>query len=111
MAGNMIVQIVASESTPEKEAEYDDWYTNRHVPMLFEFKGMKAAGRYKMMGEAEGASKYLTFYEFESEEAQKAFMESPELKAAIEDFENTKDKVAVEIKWAAGYKLIRSWER
>jgi uncharacterized protein (TIGR02118 family) len=111
MASNLIIQIVASESTPEKEKEYDDWYTNKHVPMLFEYKGMKAASRYRLKGDAEGAARYLTFYEFESEEAQKAFMDSPAFNAAIEDFEKTKDKVEIQIKWAAGYELIRAWER
>lgn len=111
MSSNRIIQIVASESTPEKEAEYDAWYTDVHIPMLFGYKGMKQVSRYRLMGESEGAAKFLTFYEFESKEAMDGFPKSPDFAAAIEDFENKKEEVDFKLKWAAAYELTKTLER
>jgi hypothetical protein len=41
MSGNVIIQIVASQSTPEKEAEFNRWYSDVHVPMFFGYEGLK----------------------------------------------------------------------
>ena len=87
MPRNEIIQIVASESTPEKEAEFDSWYTDIHLPMLFGFSGVKRAGRYRLIGEDGEHAKFLAIYEFESEEDMAAFPKSAEFAAAIEDFE------------------------
>ena len=76
MPNNYLIQIVASESTPEKEAEFDKWYTNVHVPMLFEFEGINQASRYRRKGDNEQCPKYLAIYEFESE--LYAFLFNPE---------------------------------
>ena len=111
MPDNLIIQIVASESTPEKEAEYNRWYTEVHVPMLFEYKGLKKAARYRLMGDSEEHARFLAIYEFENEEAQSAFPASPEFAAAIQDFENMKVEIDFKMKWAASYRLIKSWER
>ena len=111
MPENLIIQIVASESTPEKEEEYNKWYTDVHVPMLFEYKGLKKAARYRLIDENKECARFLAIYEFESDEAQAAFPSSPEFAAAIEDFENMKEKTDFQMRWAASYQLIKSWER
>jgi len=111
MANNQIVHIVASESTLEKEAEYDAWYTDVHIPMLFGYEGMKQVSRYRLVGESEGAAKFLTIYEFESKEAMDNMSKSPDFKAAIEDFENMKDGIDFQMKWTATYELTKSLER
>ena len=66
---NRIIQIVASQSTPDKEDEFNRWYNEVHLPMLFGFKGVKQASRYKYIGLPGDSPKYLAIYEFESEEA------------------------------------------
>lgn len=111
MPGNVIIQIVASQSTPEKEAEFDRWYTEVHVPMLFGFKGVKHASRYRRLGDDAKSAKYLAIYEFESAEALAAFPKSPEFAAAIKDFEDKKEAVGFNMQWAASYELVKSWER
>lgn len=111
MADNRMIQIVASESTPEKEAEYDAWYTDIHIPMLFGYKGMKKVSRYRLVDENEEVSRFLTIYEFESKEAMDDFSKSPDFKAAIEDYEDKKDKVHFELRWAAAYECTKSMER
>jgi uncharacterized protein (TIGR02118 family) len=111
MANNLIIQIVASESTPEKEAKFNKWYTEVHVPMLFGFKGLKQASRYRRISDDKQSARYLAIYEFESKEALETFPKSPAFAAAIKDYENKKEEVGFSMKWAASYELIKSWER
>jgi uncharacterized protein (TIGR02118 family) len=111
MPSNKLIQIVAAESTPEKDAAFEKWYREKHVPMLFEFKGVKHASRYKLKGDNQQCSKYLTIYEFESEADLAAFPKSPAFLAAVADFENMKEEVGFTMKWAGVYELIKSWER
>ena len=59
MPNCFLIQIVASESTPDKEAEFNRWYTDVHVPMLFEFEGVKQVSRYMRKGDNEQCPKYL----------------------------------------------------
>lgn len=111
MPNNTIIQIVASESTPEKEEGFNKWYTDVHLPMLFEYKGLKQASRYQRMGDDEQGAKHLAIYEFETKEAMAAFSDSPEFAKAIADFEDNKEAVGFTMKWVASYELIRSYER
>jgi len=111
MAGNALIQIVASQSTPEKEAEFNRWYSEVHVPMFFGYKGLKRASRYKRIGNDDNSAKYLAIYEFESKEALDGFAKSPEFGAAVEDFEKRKEAVAFTMRWAASYELITSLQR
>ncbi|MFA5308541.1 MAG: hypothetical protein WC370_03525 [Dehalococcoidales bacterium] len=111
MPGNKLMQIVAAQSTPEKDAAFDKWYTEKHVPMLFGFAGVKQASRYRLKDGGDSCSRYLTIYEFESEKALADFPKSPAFAAAVADYENVKEEVGFTMKWAGVYELIRSWER
>ncbi|MBN2240458.1 MAG: hypothetical protein JW712_11855 [Dehalococcoidales bacterium] len=111
MAGNRIIQIVASQSTPAKEEAYNKWYTEVHVPMLFGYEGVKKASRYRLIGESPDQAKFLAVYEFETAEDMAGFPESPAFAAAVDDFENRKDELAFDMKWAASYELISTVER
>jgi hypothetical protein len=109
--GQKYILIVASESAPEKEKEYNDWYTDKHIPDMFACKFMKKATRYKVAGEIPGAAKYLTIYEFNSKEDYEEFNKSPELDGAKKDFDETSGKVGFVMKWVGAYDLIKTWER
>ena len=111
MPNNKVIQIVASESTPEKEAEFNKWYTEIHVPMLIGYEGVKQASRYQRIGDDEQSAKFLAIYEFESKEAMEAFPGSDAFASAVEDFENNKEALGFKMKWAASYELIRSYEK
>ena len=111
MANNKIIQIVASQSTPEKEAEFNRWYTEVHVPMLFGFKGVKQASRYQRLGDDGKSAKFLAIYEFETKEAMSEFPKSAAFAAAIKDFEDKKEAVGFTMQWASSYELIKSWQR
>ena len=111
MASYKIIQIVASQSTPDREEEFNRWYTDVHVPMFFGFDGLKQAARYRCIGDPGNNAKYLAVYEFEDEEALAAFPKSEAFSDAVKDFEGRKEAVGFEMKWAASYELIKSWSR
>ena len=111
MPSNNIIQIVASESTPEKEAEFNKWYTEVHVPMLFAYEGVKQASRYQRIADYGQGAKFLAIYEFEDKEAMDAFPESDAFADAIQDFENNKEALGFTMKWAASYELMKSYEK
>jgi hypothetical protein len=111
MAGYRIIQIVASQSTPEKEEEYNRWYTGVHLPMLFGYEGVKRASRYCLLGGNGEHAKYLAIYEFEDAESMAGFSESPEFADAIRDFEAMKETVGFDMKWAESYELVTTLSR
>ena len=111
MAGHRIIQIVASQSTPEKEAAYNTWYSEVHVPMLFGFEGVKRASRYRLIGDDPDQAKYLAIYEFETAEDLGAFPKSPAFTDAVKDFENRRDELGFDMKWGASYELVSTIER
>lgn len=111
MPSHKLIQIVAAESTPEKDAAFEKWYREVHVPILFGYKGVKQISRYRLKGDDKQCSRYLTVYEFDNEEELKAFPESPAFKAAIDDFEKNKDAVGFTQRWVGVYELIKSWEK
>jgi hypothetical protein len=105
------ILIVANEPSPGGEGEYNRWYNEEHVPMMFEFKGMQKASRYHLMGDNKQCSRYLAVYEFDSKEEMAEFPKSAEFAAAVKDFDiKWKDGGFVH-KWGASYELIQSWEK
>jgi hypothetical protein len=55
--------------SPEKEAEYNAWYDEDHIPALLSVEGARSATRYRAV---EGAPKYLTVYELDNPEIVKS---------------------------------------
>ncbi len=111
MSGHKLIQIVAAESTPEKDAKFEKWYRETHVPTLFAYPGLKQASRYRLKGENPQCSKYLTIYEFDTEEELAGFAKSQAFANAITDFETNKDEVGFISKWFGVYELIKTWEK
>ncbi len=109
--GHRVILIVANEPSAEREAEYNEWYSEKHIPMMFRFHGMKKASRYRLAGESKGASKYLIVYEFNSKEDLEEFPRSAEFAAAVKDFDEKWKDGGFENKWNASYELIKSWEK
>ncbi len=109
--GQRILLIVANEPGAGREDEYNDWYNGKHVPMMFRFKGMKKASRYRLVGDNKECSKYLAVYEFDSREELEAFPRSPEYEEAVRDFDGKWKDGGFERKWGASYELIKSWEK
>ena len=115
--GDSHLFIVATECNPEKATEYNRWYSDIHLPMLFEFKGITRASRYnlyKPSSDDKGKSvKYLAIYEFDNKEDLAAFLQSPEIAAARPDWDEkySSDVFGINLKWSALYEPVKSLER
>ncbi|NLE09105.1 MAG: hypothetical protein GX631_07630 [Dehalococcoidales bacterium] len=54
---------------PAREDEYNDWYSNTHIPDMIEVPGMIRATRWEAAEEKEnGIRKFLSLYEFETDD-------------------------------------------
>lgn len=111
MAKARILNIVATECSPENDAKFNKWYNEVHIPMLMKYKGIKRVTRYKTI-EARGAKpRYLAIYEFDTKEDLNDSMASPEFKAALEEMQETQKNCKFEIKSATACEPIKTWER
>ena len=112
MPAHKIMQIVASESTPEKEKDFNKWYSDIHLPMLFGYEGVKHASRYRLIGDDDkNNAKFLAVYEFDSMKDMEAFPESKAFKNAIDDFEENHESLGFKMRWVAAYELVSELER
>jgi hypothetical protein len=68
-----ILEVRTNCSDPEKEAEYNDWYNNIHLPDVLETPGFVRATRYENTNPAEGEAKFVAIYEIETDDID-AFM-------------------------------------
>ncbi len=85
MAGKPIAWLVATECPPERDAEFNEWYNNTHVPMVLKAPGVIGATRYKALTPTTAQPTSLAIYEVENEAALKRIQESPEMAAAKAD--------------------------
>ncbi len=53
---------------PKREKEFNEWYSNVHIPDIAKAGGVIQANRFQLAGPAEGKSKYMTLYEIEYED-------------------------------------------
>ena len=52
----------------EREAEFNEWYDNIHLPDVLETEGFLSARRFEIQQPKEGKGKFLAFYEIESDD-------------------------------------------
>ena len=110
MAKMRILNIVGTDC-PKSEAKFNKWYNEVHIPLLFKYRGLKKVTRYQLMPDNKAQAKYLAIYEYDDKALMDAFPKSPEFKAAIEEMNATWKDNMFEIKWAANYEPIQTWER
>jgi hypothetical protein len=63
-----ILEVRTNCNDPEKEAEYNDWYNNTHLPDVLETPGVVRATRYENIDPAEGEAKFVAIYEIETDD-------------------------------------------
>jgi hypothetical protein len=68
-----ILEVRTNCSDPGREAEYNDWYNNVHLPDVLETPGVVRATRYENTDPAEGEAKFVAIYEIETDDID-AFM-------------------------------------
>ncbi len=111
MAVKPVIHMVATQCLPEHEREFNKWYDEVHVPLLFKFKGMTNVARYKLVNGPGESPKYLAVYEFKDQKAFDDFGKSPEMTAAIAEMNETWKGRAFEIKWRLQYEVLKTWKR
>jgi antibiotic biosynthesis monooxygenase (ABM) superfamily enzyme len=111
MAKIRIINIVASEIAPEKDARFNKWYSEVHIPMLMKFKGIKKVTRYKIIEEKATKPKYLAVYEYDTKNDLDALPKSAEFQAAIAEMQETWKGEMFDIKWVVSGEPIKTWEQ
>lgn len=64
--GIMVVQ--SNPATPERDAEYNDWYSSTHLPELLQIPGFVAGRRYRVPDGAPATHRYLAIYDIDADE-------------------------------------------
>jgi hypothetical protein len=80
-----IMFVQSKPSSPDRDAEYNDWYTNTHLPDVLEIPGITAARRFKasdVAPPADGAPDYCAVYELDVDDLSAVM---PELAARFSD--------------------------
>jgi len=121
MEANAYILVSASQSVPDLDEKYRRWHEEEYVPCLIQDTNLLAATHYEIirglgdpthpgLAEPEGGyGKYLTIYEFESEESCRSFESGAEMNKALEKAKKTWQNGEVIIKFQAQYRLRGSW--
>jgi antibiotic biosynthesis monooxygenase (ABM) superfamily enzyme len=111
MDNTRIINIVATECSPEKDAAFNSWYNDIHIPMLLKYKGIKKVTRYKMIEDNAQKLKYVAIYEYESMNELTNLSRSQEFRDAIAEMQQSMLKMGFEIKSTFSYVPLKTWER
>ncbi|HJZ31510.1 MAG TPA: DUF4286 family protein [Hyphomicrobiaceae bacterium] len=78
--------MVRASISKDKEAAFNRWYNEEHVPDVLKFNGAVSGRRYKkILGEDK--FEYLALYEFASEAVFRHFLESDHLKTLVKEYD------------------------
>ena len=113
MDKKIVIHMVGSDcGKPEKEKEFNEWYNNRHVPMMLKSPYVKRAARYERIGDNKEFPEYLAIYEMESDEALDMFLKSPYRQNELLQDSGAKAKAGDFVRrWLVDYKQIATWEK
>lgn len=76
------VQIATLNIAPERKEEIIRWYDTHHIAQILTFPGALSARRYEAI---EGEPRYMTLYEYQSEDALEAFSASDLVRQLVEE--------------------------
>lgn len=106
-----VIMIAGTRCPPEAEKDYNEWVNEKHIPEILETPGAMGASRYKLMPDETGdPPKYVIIWQWESEEALKAYDASPHRVALVQDFKDRFGDRGVKIEWRARYSLLRDFK-
>lgn len=122
MVAKSFIQVMASESLPELDEQYNKWCEEVQIPGLLKSASLLAARRYQIirglsdpahpgLAEPEGGyGKYLTIFEFSNEDGFEAFNNSTEKEEVLTDTVKTWKRGEIAVKFEALYRLRGTWE-
>jgi hypothetical protein len=62
-----VMIVFSNPSDPAREDEYNDWYTNTHIPELLALPGFVGARRFRVTGDGE-PERYAAIYDLEADD-------------------------------------------
>ena len=71
--------VVKATIPPDKDAAFNRWYNEEHVPQVLQFPGLVSARRYKAI-EGEDTFQYMAVYEVQDEPTLRRFLQSDHMK-------------------------------
>ena len=78
--------VVRATIAKDKEAAFNKWYNEEHLPQLLQYNGAVSARRYrKILGDDK--FQYMAVYEFASEEIFRQFRQSDHLKDLVREYD------------------------
>jgi hypothetical protein len=73
-----IMFVPSQPASPDREDEYNEWYSTTHIPEVCEVDGVVAARRYKIADPAQAGpqtSTYIALYELDADDLAGVFDE------------------------------------
>ncbi len=78
--------VVRATITKDKEAAFNKWYNEEHVPQLLRYNGAISGRRYqKILGDDK--FQYMAVYEFASEDVFRRFQESDHFTELVKEYD------------------------
>jgi antibiotic biosynthesis monooxygenase (ABM) superfamily enzyme len=78
--------VVRATITKDKEAAFNKWYNEEHVPQLLRYNGAISGRRYrKILGDDK--FQYMAVYEFASEEVFRRFQDSDHFAELVKEYD------------------------
>jgi len=78
--------IVKATIPADKEAAFNRWYNEEHVPQVLQFPGLVSARRYKAL-EGEDKYQYMAMYELKDEATYHRLMSSDHMKLLRKEYD------------------------
>jgi antibiotic biosynthesis monooxygenase (ABM) superfamily enzyme len=95
---------VKATITKDREEAFNRWYNREHCPQVLRFTGAVSAKRYRaILGE--DTYQYMAVYEFQDEPTFQRFLQSPELKALVADYDTEFGGVSERARFA----YVQAW--
>lgn len=122
MGKGPVIMIIGTECPPDYEDEFNRYYTEKHLPQMFQFHGVKKAARYKISEpdvpvapskgeERRSSAKYLAIYEWESWDAIKEYNASKLRQEVLDDWAKTAVPKGAKIISRNFYEPIKTWQK
>ena len=114
MADSNVFMVMGTECPTASEEAWSRWYTEKHVPDVLRFKGVKSATRYQIRDAEEARAqpscpKYVAIYRFENWKAVEGYNNSKERQVALKDWNENWVPKGAKLVWRIYYEPIKSW--
>ena len=108
--GAVIHIVGVNGPSPEKDAGFNEWYDNTHVPWLMKTGTISQSVRYRITQPNKDYPTYLAVYYFDNQKKYETFLDHPERAAAVKEM-NEHWPGGIGSMWRVQYKMIKEWSK